>query len=527
MFLNNKRIFKELPIAFGIIIYAFYINWLSGNIGIMPIDTFGFLDTGFSILKNRLPIRDFWIFTGLLVDYMESFFLLVFGNKWSSHLIHASFMNIIASLSVYFFLINIKLDKKYSLFYTISFATLCYPVSGTPFAYIHSYIFSLIAILTLISAIQNKKNITWFLIPIISFLSFLSMQTPAAYIIILIIFFSFHYFLIEKNLSNLKYFLYGFSLCVVFFSVFLILTKTPIENFIYQYILFPLTIGEGRLVSSEMAYVSLIDQLNFKRIFGEFKFIHFFLIPLILITVKNFKKKNKDINILNLVFIFATIAFIFNQLLTANQIYIFSLVPLLAAILHINFIKFKLSPKICFLILFIVLFATVKFHHRYNIDRKFHDLEAVDKSKAMDAQLIHKNLKGLKWISKYNQNPQVEINTIKNAIQKIDNDDREKILITHYQFISTILNKNLNILNRWYLWDNNTHPTENHKYFEFYKKMVNNNLINNKIKVIYLLGQENEILFDDVNNYFTDICFKSETLEKNKFSSHEIIDCKN
>ena len=24
------------------------------------------------------------------------------------------------------------------------------------------------------------------------------------------------------------------------------------------------------------------------------------------------------------------------------------------------------------------------------------------------------------------------------------------------------------ILNRWYLWDNNTHPTENHKYFEFY-----------------------------------------------------------
>ena len=233
MFLNNKRIFKELPIAFGIIIYAFYINWLSGNIGIMPIDTFGFLDTGFSILKNRLPIRDFWIFTGLLVDYMESFFLLVFGNKWSSHLIHASFMNIIASLSVYFFLINIKLDKKYSLFYTVSFATLCYPVSGTPFAYIHSYIFSLIAILTLISAIQNKKNITWFLIPIISFLSFLSMQTPAAYIIILIIFFSFHYFLIEKNLSNLKYFLYGFSLCVVFFSVFLILTKTPIINIFY------------------------------------------------------------------------------------------------------------------------------------------------------------------------------------------------------------------------------------------------------------------------------------------------------
>ena len=526
MLLNNKRIFKELPIAFGIIIYAFYINWLSGNIGIMPIDSFGFLDTGFSILKNKLPIRDFWIFTGLLVDYMESFFLLIFGNKWSSHLIHASFMNIVASLSVYFFLKNIKLDKKYSLFYTVSFATLCYPVSGTPFAYIHSYIFSLMAIFTLILAIQNKKNKTWFLIPVFSFLSFLSMQTPSAYIIILIMFFSFYYFLTVKNLSNIKYFLYGCLFCMVIFSIFLILTNTPIMNFIYQYILFPLTIGGGRIASSDMAYVSLIDQLNFKRIFGDFKFIHFFLVPLIIITIKNFKK-NKKINVLNLVLIFATIAFIFNQLLTANQIYIFSLIPLLAAILHLNLISYKFPHKTFYLIIFIVLFSTIKFHYRYNIDRKFHDLEAVDKNKAIDAQLIHKNLKGLKWISKYNQNPQVEVNTIKNAIQKIDNDDREKILITHYQFISTILNKNLNILNRWYLWDNNTHPTENHKYFEFYKKMVNNNLINNKVKVIYLLGQENEILFDDVNNYFTDICFKSKTLEKNKFSSHEIIDCKN
>ena len=63
MLLNNKRIFKELPIAFGIIIYAFYINWLSGNIGIMPIDSFGFLDTGFSILKNKLPTQHFLLST--------------------------------------------------------------------------------------------------------------------------------------------------------------------------------------------------------------------------------------------------------------------------------------------------------------------------------------------------------------------------------------------------------------------------------------------------------------------------------
>ena len=57
---------------------------------------------------------------------------------------------------------------------------------------------------------------------------------------------------------------------------------------------------------------------------------------------------------------------------------------------------------------------------------------------------------------------------INQAIETINNDKREKTLITHYQFMSTVLDKRLNILNRWYLWDNNTHPTENHKYFEFF-----------------------------------------------------------
>ena len=71
----NKSILKELTFITLISIYAFYINWMSGNIGVLPIDSFGFFDTGYSILKGNLPIRDFWIFTGLLVDYMEALFL--------------------------------------------------------------------------------------------------------------------------------------------------------------------------------------------------------------------------------------------------------------------------------------------------------------------------------------------------------------------------------------------------------------------------------------------------------------------
>ena len=172
-----------------------------------------------------------------------------------------------------------------------------------------------------------------------------------------------------------------------------------------------------------------------------------------------------------------------------------------------------------------MIFSTIKFHFRYNIDRKFHDLENVDKNKAINANLIHKNFNNLKWISKLDD-PEKELMVITQALEIIDKDERRKTLVTHYQFISTILDKRLNILNRWYLWDNNTHPTEKHKYFDFYKSMINKNIKNNEIKIIYLLGQENEIMFENVKNYFTDTCFESKTIIQNRFSSHKLISCK-
>ena len=111
-----------------IAIYSFYINWTSANVGVMAIDTFAFFDTGFSILKNKLPIRDFWIFTGLFVDYLQAFFFLVFGKTWSSYIFHASFFNIVGSLGFYFFLRQLDLNKFFSFLYALSSAAFCIPV---------------------------------------------------------------------------------------------------------------------------------------------------------------------------------------------------------------------------------------------------------------------------------------------------------------------------------------------------------------------------------------------------------------
>ena len=58
MFLKRKLLVETL-IILGISIYAYLVNWYSGNIGVIPIDSFGFFDTGYSITKGHLPIRDF------------------------------------------------------------------------------------------------------------------------------------------------------------------------------------------------------------------------------------------------------------------------------------------------------------------------------------------------------------------------------------------------------------------------------------------------------------------------------------
>ena len=331
-----KIINYKFLIPIGLVIYAFLINFFTGNIGVMPIDTFGFFDTGYSILKNKFPVRDFWIFTGLVVDYLQALFFLIFGLSWKSYIFHSSAINVIATLSFYFFLKNFNLNNYLIVIYCISFATLCYPVSGTPFAYLHSYVFSLVAIFLFCIALNNQNNLIWLSLPFVFFLAFFSMQTPSFYIIFIILVCTFYYFLKFKKLESLKFFLLGSVISILFFLLFLFLTKTPLKNLFYEYFLFPITIGEGRLASDASAYVRFSDQLNFKRIFGDFKFIHIFLFPLLYLFIISIIKKNQSLILTNIVIIVSVIFFIFNQLNQANQIYIFSLIPVLASLLNIN-----------------------------------------------------------------------------------------------------------------------------------------------------------------------------------------------
>ena len=150
---DSKLIMKHFSskmnyIAYAILaVFAFFINYFFSNIGVYPIDTFSFFDSGYLITKGYHPIKDFWVISGILVDYIQALFFLIFGNNWNAYVFHSSLLNVSVSIFFLFFLNSLRKDLNSNFILSICFATLCYPVAGTPFPYQHSYIISLISVL--------------------------------------------------------------------------------------------------------------------------------------------------------------------------------------------------------------------------------------------------------------------------------------------------------------------------------------------------------------------------------------------
>ena len=284
-----------INIIFFIALTAFsiFINIHYGNIGAFPIDTFAFFDTGYSILLNKHPFKDIWITTGPFVDYAQALFFKLFGINWLSYLLHASFFNFLITITIFFTLKKLGLDSKYSFLYSISVATLCYPVAGTPFAYQHSFILSIISLMLLFLAIKVKSNFLWFLLPITMVLAFFSMHVPSTYVNLVIIICILVYFIFSYNYLKIISFLLGSLTILIITILFFINFEIPFTKFIQQYILFPISIGEYRISDSNYIF-SLEANLTFRRVVGHFKFIHIFLFFIIASIIFIFtKKKNK------------------------------------------------------------------------------------------------------------------------------------------------------------------------------------------------------------------------------------------
>lgn len=500
--------------------FAFFINYFFSNLGVYPIDTFSSFDAGYLITKGYHPIKDFWVISGVFIDYLQALCFLIFGFNWNAYIFHASFLNAILSVFFLFFLNNINSNFYLNFCLAASLATLCYPVSGTPFPYLHSYILSLISIMIFYLAVYKEEKIYWMILPFFMLFAFLSMQLPSGLINFLILTFTIIYYIKIKR-DFIFSFLSGTSVCLILIIVYFLLLKIDLKDAFIQLILFPLTIGESRIVGDESAYASanLIKKLTIRGTLGHFKFINIFLfanfIAIIFFIKKNSRKWFEKKLLLNIFVFLCGLSFIFHQLITANQTFIFSLIPILCG-LHIvqlnDFFKIK-SKRINIFLLLIIVFVTVKYHNVYNVKRKFMDLQNVNLNNAVKAEILNNKFNKLQWITPYHykENPKEELRLLKEAVSIISNENVNNfILITHYQFFSILTEKKINILNRWYFPNNNTHPTNsNNSYYSYYNHKINKLINKKKIKKIYLAkSYPREFWFINFEDLLEGYCFK-------------------
>ena len=158
----------------------------------------------------------------------------------------------------------------------------------------------------------------------------------------------------------------------------------------------------------------------------------------------------------------------------------------------------------------ICIYSTTKYHIRFNEHRKFNELEKVDLSKAIDANVLSKDLKGLKWIThRYPNDPQYEINNLKKVMEIISQDKSKRTLITNYQFLAPTLKIYDFSPNQWH-HPSVSFPLKNQKYYNKYKTFFIKNLKKNNIDFIYETFEiENSIVEIVLDNN----CFLKEKID--------------
>ena len=386
---------------------------------------------------------------------------------------------------------------------------------GTPFPDHYSTFLSLIGIFFFLLAIKREKKIFWLLVPVCFFLGFLSKQSPSSYILLVLLVSILIYIKYYKNFTFIKYFLISSTMCLLFLFIFFYFNKIELQQFIYQYILFPKTIAAERIENY---------QITVNGIFFQFKFIHLFLSLLLIILLTSKKSFKRDYKFLySIILILLTIVLIFHQIVTKNFIFIFFLIPMLACLIQINIPNsFKYRNLAVIILISLTFLLTLKYHLRFNEERKMLNLENLDLKKKVDAESLHPSLKGLQWITyDYHQEPATEIALIKESMIEIANDKSRKMLLSGYLFFSATLEENLNNPSRWPSLLDASNPDRDNPYYEIYKMFVENLIILKKIETLYSSNDNKADIFEEI---FQKNCRK--TKEINDFLiKHDIKSC--
>ena len=494
-------------------------NYYFGSIGVWPIDTFAFFDSANFINKGFLPVRDYWTSNGFLVDFIQSVFFKVLGVNWSVYLLQSSIINFLFTYFTYKFLKNEGLNSNSSLFYSFFVSILAYPSIGAPFPDHHSLLLSIIGIYLLIFAIKNNRFIIWFSIPFILVLAFLCKQTPSAFFIIIISIYLFCFSIYKKDYYLFIPIILSSIITILIFVFFLFLNEINFQDFLIQYIFFPLTIGSERAES--LSFYSF-----FYKLITELKFFLIAVLILIIQIIKDFNLNNKKFQSIfdsNFIFLLVVIVVIINQNLIKNQNIIFFLLPILFGLIQVKINKIhKFRNTLIFLVILLNIFISVKYHYRFNVDRKFIELENVDKSLSINSSAISSRLKGLKWITISSSNEiKNEAQLLKDSINFLQNNKDESLIISYYQFILTDIDHSFYPPNRWHTDDGVSYPLKTNKFYPLYKSFYKEKLAKYKIKKIFPLYPLNE---NDFNFVLDKDCIKTTKINK-LLLKHDLLKC--
>ena len=511
---NHNKKFKNSIVAssLSLIFLSFFINFFVASRGVYPVDTFIHFDPGYRILNGEIPVRDYWIVHGILVDYIQSLFFLLFGNNWLSYIIHSSLFNVLICLfSFYLFKNILKIGLLESFFFSLMIAFLAYPVSGTPFLDLHSTYLSLFGIFFIIIGILNQKNHYWFFTGVFFTLAFFCKQVPAGYVIISSSIFCFIFSLIKKNIKIFLFYSLGGLFSFFIIILFFISQGINIEKLILQLFLFPSSIGESRYTNYN---------LNFKNTIFDFKFIHLFIsfvILLIFLNKDKIKKKNflSKLNVF-IVFLIYVISIIFHQIYTKNQIFIFFLIPILGGFCFYFLEDLNIKKKNYYksFIIICCLLISIKYIIRFDVERKFHELSNTKIENSFNFEKFDRKFKGLNWITPYFENPEKEIKNL-TILREILKEENKAMLITEYKFYSLLLEKKLYSPSRTF--DNISYPSPGSKYFSLYKAFLLRLIENNKLSVIIVFEKEkidNSRLDHLVYHYISEKCFDEDRINE-------------
>ena len=103
-FRNNVTYY--LKVLF-LILFSFFISYYYGFKGIIPLDDFVNLNSGYRFYTGDLPFRDYYEVTGPVLSILQGFFFKIFGLSWKTFVFNSAIINCLTSMIIFFYFLHI------------------------------------------------------------------------------------------------------------------------------------------------------------------------------------------------------------------------------------------------------------------------------------------------------------------------------------------------------------------------------------------------------------------------------------